>query len=85
MALAEAVWIDPPRSYDRRRQIVTTSGGSEHRISGDAQVAGTSRSPLLRLLMRSLFFGHIENLGTSAANGGRPRLRLIAINNRTDA
>lgn len=55
MALAEAVWIDPPRSYDRRRQIVTTSGGSEHRISGDAQVAGTSRSPLLRLLMRSLF------------------------------
>ena len=21
MALAEAVWIDPPRSYDRRRQI----------------------------------------------------------------
>mgnify|MGYP006915171030 CR=1 FL=1 len=55
MALAEAVWIDPPRSYDRRRQIVTTSGGSEHRISGDAQVAGTPRSPLLRLLMRSPF------------------------------
>jgi len=32
--------------------------------------------------MRSPFSNLIENRGASAANGGRPRLRLIAINNR---
>jgi hypothetical protein len=34
--------------------------------------------------MRSPFFSLIENRGASAADGGRPRLRLIAIDNRTD-
>jgi hypothetical protein len=34
--------------------------------------------------MRSPFFSYMEDLGASAADGGRPRLRLIAINNQTD-
>ena len=84
MALAEAVWIDPPRSYDRRRQIVTTSRRFRTPYLRGCAGSGYLEISALTTSNAVAFFSHIENLGTSAANVGRPRLRLIAINNRTE-